>query len=136
MPTGAIVRPNDYHDSVFLMRAAGRITAQPGITQASAVMGSEQNKRLLAESGLDAEGIDAAGPNDLILAVKGAKPGSGRGGAGPGGRVAAAGGSRAQGFRRADPDQAIERQPQANLAVILLPGEYAGREARQRWKTA
>ena len=72
MPTGAIVRPNDYHDSVFLMRAARRVTAEPGITQASAVMGSEQNKRLLAESGLAAAGIDAAGPNDLILALKGA----------------------------------------------------------------
>ena len=73
MPTGAIVRPNDYHDSVFLMRVARRVTAEPGIMQASAVMGTEQNKRLLAESGLAAAGIDAAGPNDLILALKGGR---------------------------------------------------------------
>ena len=130
MPTGAIVRSNDYHDSVFLMRAARRATAEPGITQASAVMGSEQNKRLLAESGLSATGIDAAGPNDLILALKGATR-----------EAVEAVLARADEWLRPEEvalktftartlAEAMDRQPQANLAVISLPGEYAGREAR------
>ena len=130
MPTGAIVRSNDYHDSVFLMRAARRATAEPGITQASAVMGSEQNKRLLAESGLSATGIDAAGPNDLILALKGATR-----------EAVEAVLARADEWLRPEEvalktftartlAEAMDRQPQANLGVISLPGEYAGREAR------
>ena len=130
MPIGAIIRPNDYHDSVFLMRAVKRITAQPDITQAAAVMGSEQNKHLLAESGLVTSAVMDAGPNDLILMVKGASQ-----------EAVDTVLARAEEWLRPEEVtlkatasrtlmEALTYQPHANLAVISLPGEYAGREAR------
>ena len=70
MATGYVVRKNEYHDSVFLMRVAKRLSDQKGVQQAAALMGTEKNKGLLAAIGFTGGEISAATPNDLILAVK------------------------------------------------------------------
>ncbi len=46
-----IIRKNQYYDSVFLMQVARRMAAEPGIQDASAVLGTDANKKLLAEAG-------------------------------------------------------------------------------------
>ena len=69
MATGYVIRANQYFDSVFLMRAARRISEQPGVIQAAALMGTDTNKELLAEIGVGGPDIAAATPNDLILTV-------------------------------------------------------------------
>lgn len=131
MPTGVVVRKNEYYDSVFLMRVAKRIGEQPGVTQVAALMGTEKNKGLLAEIDVSGPEVTAATPNDLILAVKADSP-----------QAVASVLARVEDWLRREPegaaeapvrtlDEAVVRQPQSNLAVISVPGQYAAREARR-----
>ncbi|TRZ91150.1 acyl-CoA synthetase FdrA [bacterium] len=131
MYRGSVIRKNEYHDSVFLMRVARRISEEENIDQAALLMGTEKNKGLLTELGFPAEELAAATPSDLILAVKArdqksladvlgnldvwlrAEPGQ----------------ANTPGVR--DLGEAMTRQPLANLAVISVPGAYAPREAEQ-----
>ncbi|THD43426.1 hypothetical protein ERD95_20665, partial [Enterobacteriaceae bacterium ML5] len=122
---------NMYQDSVSLMQISANISKQPGIEQASVVMGTQTNLAQLADAGL---GQDIkAGPNDLIIAVKGdeaacqkamtlarellsSKP-----------QEAATDGIFAPNL--VSLDMALERHPDINLALISVPGDYAAAEA-------
>src|SRR5271154_6062616 len=70
MAHAAKVIPNFYRDSVALMQLSSRLSALPGVRQASAVMASPANLALLREAGLLAGDV-AAGPNDLLVALDG-----------------------------------------------------------------
>jgi FdrA protein len=131
MCRGTVIRKNEYHDSVFLMRAARRISEEEGIDQAALLMGTEKNKELLAEIGFPAEELATATPSDLILAVKARSQQSLAGVL-----------ENLDGWLRAEPGQvstsgvrdlneALARQPLANLVVISVPGAYAAREAQK-----
>jgi FdrA protein len=131
MITGYLIRKNEYHDSVFLMRVARRISDQRGVLQAAALMATEKNKVLLAEIGIGGKEMDVAGPGDLILAVK----------AEDGGTLKAVL-ENAERWLYISPERsgaipihtlegALHRQPHSNLALISVPGEYAAREARR-----
>ena len=131
MCIGIVIRKNEYHDSVFLMRVASRISKEKGILQAALFMGTEKNKGLLTEIGFPAEELATATPSDLILAVKARnqeslagvlenldnwlRPEPGQGST--------------SGVR--DLSEALTRQPFANLAVISVPRVYAAREAQK-----
>lgn len=113
------------------MRVAKNLSLQKGVVQAAALMGTEKNKDLLREIGvLDPEAA-AATPQDLIIAVradsrevldeilKNIDPWltpSGEGGGLLSVRTL---------------EEARQRRPRSNLAVISIPGEYAAREARK-----
>jgi len=122
---------NLYQDSVSLMQISASINRLPGIEQASVVMGSETNLEQLRDAGLS--GDFTAGPNDLIIAVKGeaeaceqalelakeklnSKPtDSGESGVAKVSITSLA--------------MAMEKTPDANLALISVPGDYAAAEA-------
>jgi FdrA protein len=130
MYRGSVIRKNEYHDSVFLMRVARRISDEVGIVEAALFMGTEKNKGLLAEIGFSAEELAAATPSDLILAVKARDK-----------KSLANVLENLDGWLRAEPgqantssvdlDEALTRQPLANIAVISVPGVYAAREAER-----
>lgn len=132
MQTGCAVRKGEYFDSVFLMRVADKMGAQPGITQVAAVMATSANKELLAEAGFTCAEIATAGPNDLIVAVQA-----------EGREVVAAVLARLDTWLAGETqtghakdrvrtlEHALVRLPEANLAVISVPGEHAAREARR-----
>jgi FdrA protein len=131
MITGCVIRKNEYHDSVFLMRVAKRLSEQKGVLQAAALMGTEKNKELLAEIGVSGSEISSATQTDLIIAVK------------------------AESKETLDPvlenidpwlhfdlgrpasdtfrtlDDAVVHHPNSNLAVISVPGQYASQEAQK-----
>ncbi len=125
-----IVR-NFYRDSVTLMHLSARLSALPGVSQASAVMASERNLALLREAGLLASDA-GAGPNDLLLALAGDEA-----------AIAAALAAAEQGLyeapstenggRQQQPprslEMGLEETPGANLALISTPGDYATAEA-------
>lgn len=119
-----------YLDSVALMRVSRRVEGLAGVEAAALMIGSPSNKALLANAGLlAAEGGDAT-PNDLIVAIRGA-----------GAQAALALVDRllaenpvesAPSLARARSlAGALEALPQANLALISVPGEYAALEARK-----
>lgn len=128
MPTRAVVRKNAYFDSVFLMRMAKRISEQVGVLESAALMGTEKNKELLATIGATGPEIASATPNDLIVAVKTADEGAVK-------AVLArldewlqqpAGTSRTA-IRSLD--DALAQRPDARIAAISVPGQYAADEA-------
>jgi len=131
MPSGFVIRKDQYYDSVFLMGISKRISDVQGVQRNAVLMGSETNKGLLADIGIRDAQIDAAQPNDLIVAVIAETPQIVSevlakldefllGG------VQVATTSNPHSF-----EEGLAQKPNANLAVISVPGEYAAREARK-----
>jgi len=133
MATAQRMIRNLYRDSVSLMQLSEKIQHMPEISQASAIMASENNISLLVESGLLKAGI-APSPNDLLIVVEGNNADS-----------AAAALDAVEGLlmKRADDadsqdvqslaprsiQMSLEKMPDANLALISTPGDYAAAEA-------
>ncbi|MEW6216619.1 MAG: acyl-CoA synthetase FdrA [Candidatus Bipolaricaulota bacterium] len=129
MIRSGIVRENRYFDSMFLMQVRQRMEREPGVHQAAAVMGTDTNKGLLGRLGFTGPWLSAAGPNDLIVAVEGESS-----------EIIRAVLDRLEEFLTQKVKEREERPrtlaaglavlPQANLAVISVPGRFAAREAR------
>ena len=123
-----------YRDSVVLMRLARELEQLEGVTGATVVMGTDNNKELLRQAELLTDEGKAASPNDLLIGLQtdskslaedtlaflqdklSAK-----------GRGLEEGGD----YRPRTLNGALQAMPQANLALISLPGAYAGVEARK-----
>jgi FdrA protein len=130
------VRRGFYLDSVALMRLSREIAALPGVLDAALMMATPANKAILAEAGLLTGGVEAAGANDLIVAVSGEEDDS---------ADAALAAAHALLARQAKPSEAgsprwpaarslrraLSARPDATLALISVPGEYAAGEARK-----
>ncbi|HDX8872724.1 TPA: acyl-CoA synthetase FdrA [Klebsiella michiganensis] len=122
---------NLYQDSVSLMQVSASIINLPGIKQASVVMGSETNLIQLRDARLG-DNI-AAGPNDLIIAIMGEDEACEQ--------ALALAKEKLNSKPQADTEagrrpiqftslaMAAEQDPEANLALISVPGDYAAAEA-------
>lgn len=128
----SIIMPNTYRDSVFLMKLSSQAKAESGAEQISAMMGTPRNKELFVQSGLATPEVEAAGPDDLVIAVRAEanliakaeetvnrllteaapKKGASRGEEHP-----------------HDLSQATAVDPDLNLAIISVAGDYARYEA-------
>ncbi len=118
-----------YLDSVALMRVSRRVGALPGVEAAALMIGTPSNKALLREARLlSAEG-ERGEPNDLIIAVRGANAAAALDAAAA--MLAEKPAQPAAGLRTAASlRRALELEPQANLALISVPGAFAAQEAR------
>ncbi len=131
MAVKSLVKISQYYDSVTLMLVARELTHLPGVQDAAVVMATDANKAILREAGLLTHDIEAAGANDLAIAVSlddGAevdplaeaekllrqKKGT------DGGEAE---------FRPKTIRGAVKSFPQANVAVISVAGRYAADEA-------
>src|SRR5438105_491331 len=118
-----------YLDSVALMRISRRIAALPGVEAAALMIGTPSNKALLREAELLASDGETAEPNDLVVAVRGADPASALELAA---RLLAEPAEQATTLRRARSlGAALALAPQANLALVSVPGDFAAAEARR-----
>ncbi|MGE3270283.1 MAG: acyl-CoA synthetase FdrA [Chloroflexota bacterium] len=140
MPVAGILKPNTYRDSVALMVLTGTLSAGQGVRQASAMMATPANLEILQATGLSVPAFEAAGPNDLCIAVEAADTAAldaalataeqllvAAGGRRGGGSTAAGGSTwQPRTLRRA-----VQTRPESNVAIISVPGEYAALEARQ-----
>ena len=70
MTTQCLIRRSEYHDSVTLMLVARELLNLPSVLDAAVVMGTEANKGILAEADLLTVEVQAANPNDLVIAVR------------------------------------------------------------------
>ena len=120
------VRSRSYHDSIVLMLASARMLEVQGVDSAMAAMATPLNLGVLRGIGLWEPSLENAGPDDLVLAARGADPEAAiraaevvlaaqspveeAGGVGPAPRTVRT---------------AARRLPGANLAVISVPGEHA-----------
>lgn len=130
-----LIKPHSYHDSVTLMSVSQQIAALPGVEQAVIVMATEHNKALLAGVGMLTHEASAALPDDLIVALQ-AEDASALQAAIQTAEAALSRGrsSRNDATTTAAPrtlNAALKQLPDADLAVISVPGPFAKREALQ-----
>jgi len=130
-----IIKPNLYQDSVALMQIASQLKAFAGITEASLMMGTPPNKEILAEASMLAPDGERAGPNDLIIALRGEN------------EAVSAAAQEVENLLRGKQSQVQSKEqqaavprtlaaglaalPDANFALISTPGIYAAAEARK-----
>lgn len=131
MHVKAVVKPNQYADSMSLMALSTKVNQLPYVEQAMIGMGTNLNKQVIAEVGLSTPEIEAATPRDQIVVVQCATE------ADCDQALVAVEELRAQGLAAGAETSyrtsraAFEAQPDATLAVISVPGEYAADEARK-----
>lgn len=122
-----------YLDSVALMRVSRSLEARAGVESAALMIGSPSNKALLRGAGLLAPEGEAATANDLIIAVRARDERCGAEALehaevllsqSEAPRTSAAMAARSLAG-------ALELLPQANLALVSVPGEFAAHEARR-----
>jgi len=134
VPVWNFVRRNVYQDSVTLMRLTHDMEAVAGVRRAAAMMGTPPNRALLGQAGLlDADG-ETAGPADLVIAVV-ADSAAGAEAARAAAEAALAApraASRPGAPRPRTLAGALRALPDATLALISVPGAYAGAEAAAR----
>jgi FdrA protein len=131
MASGFVIFKNQYYDSVFLMRLAKNLGDEPEVEQAAALMATEKNKALLSEIGISGVDIQAATPNDLVVALVARNQA----------QVDQLLGEADERLHRSSEsigqtsyatlDGAVEARKDINLAVISVPGQYAAHEARR-----
>lgn len=125
--------PNLYKDSVSLMQISAKIAKMDGILHASAAMGTPANIERMRDGGMPVE-VDAC-PNDLLVVVEALDEAA----ASAAFEAAEAdlssnvqNDSGDDGVRRLTPisiSMGVEANPDANLALISVPGTYAAAEA-------
>src|SRR5438046_1095282 len=135
MPAFNFVRASFYQDSVTLMRLSRDMEAVPGVTAAAAMMGTPHNRELLQQAGLLAPEGAAAGPADLVIAVIADSPAAADAARAAAEHALLARRAIAVGNTTAATPRtlasALKILPDANLALISVPGAYAGAEALQ-----
>src|SRR6185503_10665717 len=133
MPMFNFVRKSFYRDSVTLMRLSRDLEAMAGVSSAAAMMGTPQNRALLEQAGLLSSEGAAAQPADLIVAVEADCVESADAAHEAVQRALLARAPAASGRttvpRPATLAGALRALPDANLALISVPGLYAGAEA-------
>ncbi len=128
-----IVKKGAYHDSVVLMLLTNQISTVEGVKKVSIMMATPSNKEIYEASGLATEELNEASANDMVIVAdvddeaimetileetelffK---------------NQAKASGGKKESENAKSWDKALEMLPEANLAVISIPGSYAALEA-------
>jgi len=130
LPVKILLKPSEYHDSVSLMQVGAELARLPGVEDAAVVMATQANLGILREAGLLTPEAQAAGPNDLLIAVKAPEETleealaqaekllKRKAAADEGGE-----------FRPKTLRGALKAHTEANLAVVSVAGRYAAAEA-------
>jgi FdrA protein len=128
------VRRATYFDSIVLMRISRQIAGMAGVEEAGLMLGTPANKDILREAGVLGPDGEAAEPGDLILALRAADAAAGAAAMAeakrlldaPREQAASSGLISVRTFR-----SAVRELPDANLALISVPGHFAIAEARK-----
>lgn len=129
-----LVKPSFYMDSVALMRFSREIADKAGVEDAALMMGTPANLRIMADADILGVEGEAASSGDLVIAIRATSD-----------DVAKTVISEAEDFldqpaRQHEQGEAwqprtlragLKRMPDANLALVSVPGDYAAAEARK-----
>lgn len=124
---------NLYKDSVTLMQIGARLREREGVTQASCVMATPANLAQLADADLLVEA--RASPSDLLVVVRGEAEACDQALESAEAALQSRGTAHASGdgggYRAPNTSiaLALESEPEARLALISVPGDYAAAEA-------
>lgn len=125
------VRRGAYYDSVMLMQLQRGLVSLPGILDAGVVMATPANCDLLAANHLLPDSI-AASPDDLLIVVKAEDESTARAAINEvDSLLAKKRSSVSQEFRPRSLSSAAKQLPEANWALVSVPGRYAAGVARE-----
>lgn len=125
-----VIRKNAYYDSVTLMLVTDAIKKIDGVEEALVGMGTDTNKGFLKDLGMLTAEIEETNPNDLLIVVKGDETAMDE--------VLEKVEELLKGEKEETSeerivahslDEALSKLPDANMVLISIAGEYAGREA-------
>lgn len=129
-----IIKKNTYYDSVSLMNLTEKAKLLPDIKDAVVAMGTETNIQLLKGIGFTDSRLDESGPNDLVIAIDAIDLDSAE-------KASRAiedllvekksSEDKADEVQVASLQYAIKQNPEANVVLISVPGEYAYLEAKK-----
>jgi succinyl-CoA synthetase alpha subunit len=127
------ILPDLYKDSVTLMQIAAKLREREGIDEATCVMATPANIAQLAEANLAVD--TPAAPSDLLVVVRG-DPAACAGALDAAQALltasgAAAGGGEAFALPASCLALGVAQLPDADLALISVPGDYAAAEAQK-----
>ncbi len=125
-----IVRKNEYQDSVRLMSISRKASSLHGVKKVLVLLGTDGNKKIITDLGFMCEEIKSATPNDLIISVESenesgtdtafteidcllSKPAN----------------SETKCVDVHSIEEAVALEPQANLALFSVPGQFATLDA-------
>ncbi|MDR2161284.1 MAG: succinyl-CoA synthetase [Desulfovibrio sp.] len=126
-----IVRKNQYQDSVRLMQISRRAGDLPGVDKVLALLGTDGNKKIISDLGLMDAAVREATANDLVICVE-AESGESALAAVAAVDEGLGGTGREEDAWRERPasiEQAVREMPEANFALISLPGPLAKLDA-------
>lgn len=129
-----VVQPNRYQDSVALMVLSRALSGLPGVSRATAMMGTPANRAILADTGFGSPQLDAATPADLVISIDAVDRQSCADAASRADELLAeqASATQTSGIPRVHSlARARALLPDANLALVSIPGEHAAAEARR-----
>ena len=126
MQLQATVRQNQYQDSVRLMQISRQASALPGVAKVLALLGTDSNKKVLADLGLMDATVDAATANDLVICIEAETDEAIAGAlAEVDARLTSVSTGPATQEKPKSLEEAVGRLPGANVAMISLPGQFA-----------
>jgi succinyl-CoA synthetase alpha subunit len=136
MAKKALVKEGTYFDSVTLMSISTDIKSIDGVNEATIVMGTDANKGILETAGLLLPEAEAANPNDLVIVIDGEESVLDEAIEKTNEKLAEQKSSsdEKEDYNPGSLDGALDVQPDSNLVIISVPGEYAAREARKALK--
>lgn len=126
-----VVKQNSYQDSINLMLLTNEVNALDGVVQSQIMMGTDANKDLFKAANLYTDEVEKATPNDMVIVVETEDD-----------TIMERVTEKAEGFlsdlsvkRDSDNiknvknwDDALEQLPDANMALLSIPGIYAADE--------
>jgi len=131
LPTRYIIKSSEYHDSITLMEIARELTQLPDVSDAAVVMATEANKGILREAGLLLPEIEAAGANDLVIVVLAENDATAERALEAAGKHLVRRPQVSEGAAVAPRtiQRTVWQNPESNLAIISVAGQYAAAEA-------
>lgn len=128
-----VVQKGSYHDSVVLMLLTNEISTIKGVKKVSIMMATPANKDIFKQSGLDTEELMNATANDMVVVAdiddEGLLDTIMEGVEAFFKKQSTAESAKKGAESVKSWDRALEKLPDANLAVISIPGAYAALEA-------
>ncbi|MGQ0604290.1 MAG: acyl-CoA synthetase FdrA [Anaerolineales bacterium] len=128
-----LLKSSLYQDSVKLMRLSQTLSGLSGVRQAFVAMGTDANKRVLAEAKLLTDDAQRAGVNDLFIVVEAENAAAAEQAVASAEGLLVTSASKPNGATAAPTprtfDRALRQQPASNLMLISVPGAYAALEA-------
>jgi FdrA protein len=123
---------NLYKDSVTLMQIAAKLRERAGVEQASCVMGTPANLAQLGDAGLTVD--IKISPSDLLIVVRGESEACDAALEAADSMLHESGSGGGEGSAAFAPPltslaAGLEKEPDADLALISVPGDYAAAEA-------